>query len=265
MAGAYDHVAPAAGLGAGGATFMAAAGVAGAPGAGAGVAAGAAYPLGGRSPGGGAGASAGIGAVTKAQARKESSRRHFEVRACVSAKHKGLHCPGRNARPGPPRHLTTACPHALACPPTHGCSRLLGLLTSSHQPHLRMTQPPQNRFMDIFNQHGAHHAVSAPQLRSRARVVPSYPYPHTRPYAHLYLVTAPSSLPPLHPPSQPVPPQAAFRSSLGAAMESLPEHCVRDVDARQRLGVLGWALLATQFAAGYTALTAYTLVAKKDD
>ncbi|PNW84778.1 hypothetical protein CHLRE_03g158350v5 [Chlamydomonas reinhardtii] len=151
VAGAYDHVAPAAGLGAGGATFMAAAGVAGAPGAGAGVAAGAAYPLGGRSPGGGAGASAGIGAVTKAQARKESSRRHFE-----------------------------------------------------------------NRFMDIFNQHGAHHA-------------------------------------------------AAFRSSLGAAMESLPEHCVRDVDARQRLGVLGWALLATQFAAGYTALTAYTLVAKKDD
>eukprot|EP00198_Chlamydomonas_reinhardtii_P008177 XP_001697514.1 predicted protein [Chlamydomonas reinhardtii] len=136
VAGAYDHVAPAAGLGAGGATFMAAAGVAGAPGAGAGVAAGAAYPLGGRSPGGGAGASAGIGAVTKAQARKESSRRHFE---------------------------------------------------------------------------------------------------------------------------------AAFRSSLGAAMESLPEHCVRDVDARQRLGVLGWALLATQFAAGYTALTAYTLVAKKDD
>ncbi|KAG2440277.1 hypothetical protein HXX76_004389 [Chlamydomonas incerta] len=157
VASAYDHVASAAGAGAGaggggGATFMAAAGVAGAPGAGAGAATGASsYPLGGRSPGGGTGASAGIGAVTKAQARKESSRRHFE-----------------------------------------------------------------NRFMDIFNQHGAHHAV-------------------------------------------------AFRASLGAALDSLPEHCVRDVDARQRLGVLGWALLVTQFAAGYTALTAYTLVAKKDD
>ncbi|KAG2455042.1 hypothetical protein HYH02_000867 [Chlamydomonas schloesseri] len=158
VAGAYDHVVTSAaaaggGGGGGGATFMAAAGMAGAPGAGAGAPApaGSSYPLGGRSPGGGVGASAGIGAVTKAQARKESSRRHFE-----------------------------------------------------------------NRFMDIFNQHGAHHA-------------------------------------------------AAFRASLGAALDSLPEHCVRDVDARQRLGVLGWALLLTQFAAGYTALTAYTLVAKKDD
>ncbi|GLC42717.1 hypothetical protein PLESTB_001131000 [Pleodorina starrii] len=100
---------------------------------------------------GGDGASASIGAVTRAQARKESSRRHFE-----------------------------------------------------------------NRFMDIFHKHGAHHG-------------------------------------------------AAFSASLSEALHSLPERCVRDLDALGWLRVLGWLLLGAQFAGGYAALTAFVLVAKKDD
>ncbi|KXZ41694.1 hypothetical protein GPECTOR_317g16 [Gonium pectorale] len=56
-----------------------------------------------------------------------------------------------------------------------------------------------------------------------------------------------------------------FAASLSAALEALPEHCVRDVDAQARLRRLGWALLAAQAAAGYAALTAFVLVAKKDD
>lgn len=51
------------------------------------------------------------------------------------------------------------------------------------------TGPPQNRFMDLLNAHGAHHGD-------------------------------------------------AFRASLGAALESLPEHCVRDVDS---YGSVRWA------------------------
>ena len=58
---------------------------------------------------------------------------------------------------------------------------------------------------------------------------------------------------------------AAFRASLGAALESLPEHCVHDVEGYTALRWLGAALLAVQLLSGYASLTAFVFVAKKAD
>lgn len=58
---------------------------------------------------------------------------------------------------------------------------------------------------------------------------------------------------------------AAFSASLSEALQTLPERCVRDVDAHGWVRLLGWLLLVAQFAGGYTALTAFVLVAKKED
>ncbi|KAG2483190.1 hypothetical protein HYH03_017925 [Edaphochlamys debaryana] len=60
-------------------------------------------------------------------------------------------------------------------------------------------------------------------------------------------------------------PGGSFGASLRAVIDTLPEHCVRDVDAAARLHWLGWALLAAQLGGGWAALTAFVHVARKEE
>ncbi|EFJ48834.1 hypothetical protein VOLCADRAFT_90497 [Volvox carteri f. nagariensis] len=113
------------------------------------------------------------------------------------------------------RHATQSYDHVVAAG-GGGASASIGAVTRVQARKESARKHFENRFMDIFHKHGAHHG-------------------------------------------------AAFSASLNEALQSLPERCVRDVDAYAWLRLLGWLLLAAQFAGGYTALTAFVLVAKKDD